>query len=228
VVAHEAVIALRIPRDAIHVVPRGRDRSQLGEATDERRTRVRRHLGIAPDVPLVLNVARQQVQKGLPLLIRAFSLMAERVPRAVLLQAGRTGATTDEASALVARAGLEDRVRMLGRRPDVPDLLAAADLFVSSSLWEGQGGAVLEALAMGLPVVAFDDEAVAESLGGTGVLVPRGDVDGLADAIHQALTDRESSRLLGRRAQRRFDDTFEISRVAEAMAGMYRETAAAR
>jgi glycosyltransferase involved in cell wall biosynthesis len=227
VVARESVIALRIPRDAIYVVPRGRDRSQLAEVTDQRRMCVRRQLGIAEDVPLVLNVARQQVQKGLPLLIRAFSLVAERLPRVVLLQAGRPGATTAEAAALIARFGLEDRVRMLGRRPDVPDLLAAADLFVSSALWEGQGGAVLEAMAMGLPVVAFDDEAVAESLGGTGVLVPRGDVDGLADAMHDALTDREGSRVLGRHARRRFDDTFEISRVAEAMVSMYRETAAA-
>jgi glycosyltransferase involved in cell wall biosynthesis len=224
-VANEAVSALGISRDTVYVVPRGRDRTQIGEPHFTRRARVRANLGIAADVPVLLNVARQQAQKGLPLLINAFAHVAEMAERVVLLQAGRPGETTNEAVALMERLGLNDRVILLGRRPDVPDLLAAADVFVSSSLWEGQGGAVVEAMAMGLPIVAFDDEAVAETVGNAGVLVTRGDIFGMAEAVLELLADTARARAIGRMGRERFEEIYEISRVADLMRTMYREAA---
>ena len=225
--AEEGARALGIDPLRITVVPRGRDRAVLGEPSTERRTTARQDLGLDDKVVLIVNVARQQKPKGIPLLVEAFSLLAERHPTAILLQAGRPGVSSDQVEHLIRRHGLQDRFLTLGRREDVPTLLAAADAFAFSSLWEGQGGAVLEAMAMNLPIATFDVPAVAESVADTALRVPIGDVAALAAAMDRLLVDDELRSRLGRAARARFDANFDICVVATRMAQMYRETAEA-
>jgi glycosyltransferase involved in cell wall biosynthesis len=223
--ADEAVRALRIDRERVFLVPRGRDRAVLGEPGHARRAAVRSRLRIGPDQPVVLNVARHEPQKQIELAIAALAPVVERHPDVVLLQAGRDGTATPRLTHAIARYGLTGQVRLLGRRADVPDLLAAADVFLSSSAYEGLGGAVVEAMAMEVPVVAFAIPPVVESTGGAAVLLPPGDADGLGRALADLLDDAAARTRLARAARQRFESTYTMPIVAARMAELYRTVA---
>lgn len=220
-VAQHGVHRLGVPRSAITVVPRGRDRDVLGAPSRERRTRVRELLDIPEHVPVLLNVGRQERQKGQDLLLEAFVRVLERVPMAVLLIAGRPGANTLLVEQKRKKLGLGASVQVLGARGDVPDLLCAADLFVFSSLWEGLGGSVLEAMALEVPVVAFDVPAVAEVLAGTGRLVATGDVEQLALAVIDDLQDPAQAGRRASAARVRFEEEYSMESVVQGMLAFY-------
>lgn len=219
--AADAVRALGIPRDAIDVIPRGRDRDLLGDPSPERRARVRAELGIGSHDPVVLNVARQDTQKSIHELVEAIASVVERHPGVILLQAGRPGSGSTLISQTVDRLGPRAPVRFLGQRRDVGGLLAAADVFAFSSHWEGQGGAVLEAMAMNVPVVSYAVPPILESTGGAGWSVPVGDVHALAGAIADALGAPEARRSRAATARRRFDESYGMAVVSDRMAEMY-------
>jgi glycosyltransferase involved in cell wall biosynthesis len=227
-VATAARRTLGIPLARTTVIGRGRDPARLGEPGAERRREVRARLGIEEDVEVVLSIGRQYYQKGQELLVRALARISGERPRSVLWIAGREG----NASALlvqeVARCGVGERVRFLGHRDDVPDLLAAADVFAFPSRFEGYPGAVLEAMGLGLPVVASAIGPVLEILEPevTGLVVPSGDEESLAAAIARVLSDRELAERLGVNARRRFMEQHTIDVVAGRMAEMYRSLAA--
>lgn len=155
------------------------------------RARLRRELTGDVDRPLVLTVGRLVSQKGLPDLLAAFGKVLSAHPDAVLVLAG-AGPLRQELETRVAQIGLGPAVRVLGDRQDVPQLLAAADVFASASLWEGLPLALLEAMASGLPVVAT---AVGENerllSGGRGLLVPPGVPDLLGTELVRLLDDRQ-------------------------------------
>ena len=123
------------------------------------------------------------------------------------------------------RLGLADAVELLGQWPDVPGLLQAADLFAFPSVYEGMPGAVIEAMALGVPIVASDIPPVREILGSDeGVLVPAGDPQALADGLLDLLRDRERASRLASAARARFLEKFTLEHSVAAMAGLYRRT----
>lgn len=111
----------------------------------------------------------------------------------------------------VATHGLADRVRFLGARNDVPELLRTIDAYVLSSRTEGLPMALLEAMSSGLPVVATRVGGIPAALGDAGVLVPPEDPEALGAALDRLRTDSEWRRLLGRRARRRAQEEFDAS-----------------
>ncbi|MEV7971553.1 glycosyltransferase family 4 protein [Cellulomonas sp. NPDC089187] len=146
----------------------------------------RAELGLAADTPLAVTVARLAPQKGLDTLVRAASGVT--VPGFVWLLAG-DGPLESEVRAQAESSGAP--VRVLGRREDVPELIAAADVVVSTAVWEGQPLAVQEALGLGAAVVATDAGGTREVTEDAAVLVPVGDDDALATAIRDVLTDHD-------------------------------------
>jgi glycosyltransferase involved in cell wall biosynthesis len=140
---------------------------------------LREQLGAGETRPLVLTPARLDAQKGHRTLFEAIA----QVPDAVFVLAGE-GPEREPLETLAAQLGIGDRVRFLGRREDVPQLLAACDVFALPSLYEGSSLAVLEAMAAGAPVVssaiAGTDELIED--GSSGLLVPPGDSEALAAA----------------------------------------------
>ena len=98
---------------------------------------------------VVLNVGRREHQKGQRYLLEATASLAASYPGLVTLIAGREGHAAGELNQIATRAQLNGHVQFLGHRDDVPELLAAADLFVFPSLYEGLGGALIEAMALG-------------------------------------------------------------------------------
>jgi glycosyltransferase involved in cell wall biosynthesis len=156
--------------------------------------------------------------------------LRERIPRIVLLLAGREGHASDELRPLHEELGLEGSVRFLGHREDVPDLLAAADLFVFPSLYEGMGGAVIEAMALGLPVVASDIPAMREVLepGENALLVTPSDPAALADGVERLLADPVRLKRYAQRSRSRFEERFTSDRVVDRMVALYQAVVAAK
>ena len=221
-VADAMSLRLRIPRQRIDVVPRGRDPHLLGERTEERRHRSRRALGVDEGTPLVLALARQEHQKGLDVLLDAVPALLAVRPGAVVMIGGRPGNQTRLLEGKVAELGLEASVRFLGARRDVGDLLAAADVFVVPSRWEGLGSVLLEAMALEAPIVASDLPPVREVLAGHARLVPPARPDVLAAAVVEVLADGASAAVRAAAARRRFLEHFTTARVAQQMAAFYR------
>lgn len=222
-VADEMTKRLRIPRELVDVVPRGRDAARLGRRSCARRSSARSTLGVDDHAPVVLAAARQEFQKGLDLLLEALPLVLEVLPDARLLVAGREGNQTDELRGAVGRLGLVDAVRFLGARSDVSELMCAADVFAFPSRWEGLGSVLIEAMALEAPIVASDLPPVREVVGGEAGarLVPPGHPESLARAIAAAITKPAETAMRVAFAHQRFQERYTIERVADAMMAFY-------
>lgn len=119
------------------------------------------------------------------------------------------------------------RVRFLGRREDVPELLAVADILVVPSRWEGFGLAAAEGLAAGVAVVASDVDGLREVVGDAGLLVPPGDVAALNRALHRLAEDPTLRGALGQRGQERVAARFDIQDTVDRYQRLYQELALA-
>jgi glycosyltransferase involved in cell wall biosynthesis len=174
-------------------IPLDRFRRDRGQQQD-----VRRRLGLGHETPVLVCVSRLVPGKGQAHVLEVAARLRASWPDLVLLLVG-DGPERSGLEAVAARAGIAGNVRFLGDRDDVPDLLAAADVFVFASENEGFGLALLEAMASGLPVVAFHcdafDEFVAPGVSGT--LVAQGDVAALAGAVDALLGCPELLRRMG-------------------------------
>ncbi len=213
---------LHVPRRRIDVIARGRDPEELGRRSAPRRAAAREGLGIATDSPVVVAIGRHEYQKGFDVLIDAFAEVQAVYTDARLVIAGRTGAVTPDLTARVDRLGVRDSVDFLGFRADVAELLCAADVFVSASRWEGSPGAVIEAMALEVPIVATGIPATLEVFGPAtcAEVVAPDDAHALGEAIRSALRDRGAG---GRTAaaRQRFVERFTIDRVARQMVDFY-------
>lgn len=224
-VAAEATGVLHVPDERVVVIPRGRDVATLGGWSPERRLATRRRLGIDEDTPVVLNVGRQDHPKAQADLIRAFPAVARDVPDTVLLIAGREGDASDEIRRALDEVDAGDAIRLLGHRDDVADLYVTADVLAFPSLYEGAAGSIVEAMALRCPVVGSDAAAVAEVLrdGELGVVVRRGDVEALANAITGLLLNPERRAALADAGEAEFDRRYRIEAVADATLDLYRD-----
>ena len=218
-----------IPEERLCVIPNGVDLERFGEGLEARRQAVRRSLGLEREEKAILVVAGLREQKDHMTLLRAMRAVVQVQERARLLVAG-TGPTESRMREYMDQVGLARYVRLLGRRDDVPDLLAAADLFVLPSLFEGLPICLLEAMAAGLPVVATDipgnDEVVVD--GETGCLVPRGDADRMAAAIARVIGPGEFGRTFGAAGRERVKAMFDLDRMIRTYEESYRKVWATR
>jgi glycosyltransferase involved in cell wall biosynthesis len=222
---------LRIARDRVDVIPRGRDPERLGTRDPVRRATARAALGVPEGTPLVLAAARHEHQKGLDVLVEAFPAVLASMPTARLVIAGRDGHQSPRLRAAAGRLESQGAIRFLGARSDVPDLLCAADVFVAPSRWEGLGSVLLEAMALRAPIVASDLPPIREVVrdGETARLSPPGAPAALSAAIVATLTDQERAAGQAAAAYERFLAHFTIERVADQMAAFYgRALASAR
>lgn len=150
-------------------------------------------LGLDPLDDLVVTVARLAPQKGLTMLVDAALVAARRRPRLRWLVAG-DGPLGAELAARAAQVGAP--VELLGRREDVAELMAAADVVASTAVWEGQPLGVQEALGLGAAVVATDAGGTREVTGDAAVLVPVGDAEAFGAAVGDLLDDADRRAVL--------------------------------
>jgi glycosyltransferase involved in cell wall biosynthesis len=159
-------------------------------------------------------------------LIRAFAKIAGRFPDVDLLLAGE-GPLKHDLESLAATLKVTDRVRFLGVRRDVPALLKATTVFALTSVSEGASLTVLEAMAAARPIVLTDVGGNPELVrqGVDGVLAPRGDVDGIAQAFASLLSDSALAGRLGESASQRVRREFLLDRTIERYYELYRALA---
>jgi glycosyltransferase involved in cell wall biosynthesis len=163
---------------------------------------VRGELGIPEGAVLVLFIARFTAHKQPLTLIRAFRAALSSIPGMHLLMVG-DGDQRAEGLQLVKELGLEEAVSFQAFRQDVPDILAAADIFVLPSLWEGLPIGLLEAMAMGKAVIATEVDGTKEVVqpGENGLLVEPGNISALAAALVKLGGDPELRNVLRQKAQ---------------------------
>ena len=227
--AEHGVRSLGIRAADVSVIHRGRDGGRLGRPGADRRALARERFALGTDERVVACVGRQEFQKGHVHLLEAIASLSPGARPTVLL-AGRGG----NASQLLRRRrdelGVGDRVRLLGHRDDIAEILASADLFALPSLFEGLPGAVIEALGLGLPIVASDIPAIRETVepGSNGVLVPPGDARTLGTAIDELLDDPQRMSSFGARSRAIFEERFTLEGSARVMIDLYRRLDARR
>lgn len=182
----------------------------------------RSRVGFGDGHVLFVCVARFSTQKNHSLLLQAFLRGPASDPNAHLLLVG-DGALREQLEAQAENLGLAHRVHFLGLRSDIPELLAAADVFVLSSDWEGNPLAVMEAMAAGLPVVSTAVGGIPDLLanGREGFLVPRGDVEAFSGAMTFLLRDPETRKSMGMTAARRARESFDVSGMVQAYEHLY-------
>jgi glycosyltransferase involved in cell wall biosynthesis len=155
-----------------------------------------------PAANVVLAAGRLTRQKGFDLLIQAYEPLAAEHPDWTLRIFG-SGARRDELRGMIAEQGLGDRIELRGRTTDLAGKMAGAAVYALPSRHEGLPMVVIEAMGMGLPVVAFDcPTGPAEMIthGRDGLLVPAGDVAGFAAALRELIEDGDLRRRMGERA----------------------------
>ncbi len=191
------------------------------------RAAIRERLGMAEADVLALAVGRLVPQKGYPDLIAAMDLVRQKAPAVRLVIAG-DGELRGALETQVAHLGLGRHVRLLGTRRDVAELMAAADVFVNSSHWEGLPVAILEAMAAGLPVVATAVGDAARMIDeSTGIIVPAADPAGLAAALCRLAEDRDRRTDLGRHAREYVAAHHDPKAWVEQLRSVYRQVARA-
>ena len=204
------------------VVPNGVDVSVFETASADDRAEARHRLGLG-ERPLVVCIGRLSRQKGQDVLLDAWPSVVERVPAAELVLVGNG---PDEAS-LATRAA--NGVRFVGRRDDVADWLAAADVVTLPSRWEGLSFVMLEAMARARSVVATDVAGAREALDGSaGAVVPIEAPAPLAHALVERLLDPGKATAEGREGRRRIETSYDVRRTTALMAAVYAEVLAAR
>jgi glycosyltransferase involved in cell wall biosynthesis len=201
------------PPEKVRAIPNGIDLDRVRISSSEAPARLR-HEYAADGRALLICAGRLHPEKGYEQLFAAMPEVARRCHRRVRLLIAGTGALEPEYKARVEAAGCADVITFLGFRRDLPDLIAAADLFVLPSMAEAFGLALAEALYLGTPVVSTTVGGIPEIVtdGVDGILIPPGDVDALTQAVCGLLDDsarRLAMRNRGRDSMARrfrFDD----------------------
>jgi starch synthase (maltosyl-transferring) len=197
--------------ERLTVIPNGVDLAPF----DQVEPLPRAALGVPAVADLALAIGRLDVQKGVADLLDAAEWVIARRPDWHLVLAGDGPARPGLLARIAARPGLAERVHWLGRRDDVPALLATADVLVLASHWEGMPNVVLEAMAARRPVVATAVEGSEDLVtpGQTGWLVPPRDPAALGQALLEAALDPESRRRYGAAGRARVEAEFSLERM---------------
>jgi glycosyltransferase involved in cell wall biosynthesis len=211
----ERLLEAGVPPDRAPLVPSGIDPSGYPSSSDRARWRAAK--GLAADEVLFVQAAALVPHKGQDVLLRAAARVCREIPAARFLLLGE-GPLRRELERTVADLGLAGRVLLPGHRDDVLEYVAAADVFVFSSVEEGLGTSLLDAMAVGVPTVAARAGGVPDLYGSPAApeLVPPGDDAALAAALLALLRDPEEA---ARRVARGRERVKEFT--ASAMAGKY-------
>jgi glycosyltransferase involved in cell wall biosynthesis len=198
-----------------HGVPLGDFRVSAAESVEWRRREQ-----IPEDAFVVSTVARLSREKRLDVLLDAFARL--RDPAAILAVAGH-GEQRAMLEGLALQLGIASQVRFLGVRRDVPSVLAASDVFVLSSEWEGNPLSVMEAMAAQKPVIATAVGGVPELVraGLTGILVPPGDAAALTRSLARLRDDADLRRNMGTAGRAIATSSHGVEAMAAAYAGLY-------
>jgi glycosyltransferase involved in cell wall biosynthesis/O-antigen ligase len=215
-----------IDPDCISVIPNAVDAKayQYPLSVQEEKT-LRAELNIPETAKIVGTVARLVAQKAPDVWVRAAAEIIQRRPDTYFIWID-VGPLKAETEALIKQLGLEKHFRMLGRRLDIPRLLALMDVFMLSSLFEGLPMALLEAMAAGKACVVTSVSGIPELVldGQTGLLVPPNDPKALAAAVEKVLSSDELQKKLGGNARALIEQKYHAQGMGQLYQTLYLRT----
>jgi glycosyltransferase involved in cell wall biosynthesis len=198
----------------------------------ETKSDIRRRLDLDERKHVIFASGNFRYAKGFDLLLESMVVLLDRCRQEdstlktlpILLITGE-GGLQDSIVNLSKRLGIQDNVRFLGFRKDMPEILKAADLFVLPSRWEGCPMVVLESMALGLPVLATDVGGVPELVAHqqTGFLVSPGSSSALANGLYKLISDSEWAACLAEQGQQRLAQLFSTNKSVLEMTTQYRQ-----
>lgn len=189
---------------------------------------VRHELGIAADAPVAVTVCQLRAEKALDVLVDAAALLASEFPGLKVLVAG-DGPEEGTLRQQIREKRLEETVLLLGTRRDVPDVVAAADVAVCCSDFEGTPLSVMEYMGCGRPVVATDVGGLPEMIehGVHGLLFEKRSAPELAAALARLFRDPAERKAMGEEARRRQRERFDLDAATRWVENLYEELYAA-
>lgn len=214
----------KMPKSRIRVIYNGVRYQPRGMLSEKNTSREK--LGIGVDRKVVLSIGRMDPIKDFQTLIRAFVDVVRNASGATLLIAGEGDDNyLEELRRNALQLGIGDRVKFLGSRRDVTDLLAACDVFALTSISEAASMTILEAMSAGRPVVATQTGGNAELVahGETGYLVPVGDHAEVSEALSQIMTYPDVAKRMGDAGRVRFETLFTLEANYDAYHELYEE-----
>lgn len=209
------------PRKMV-VIPNGVDLRRF-DLDAGARSSVRAELGLPPETRLVGLIARYDPQKNHLGFVEAAARIHRVLPEAHFLLAGDgVDRANDELAAAIEQAGMSDRFHLLGRRDDIPRLLAALDVLASASLGEAFPVVLIEAMACGVPCVVTDAGDSADIVGDSGRIVACDDMAGLAGHVVDLLNQPGDGRYAtGQKARERVREHYAIGRIVDCYQEFY-------
>ncbi len=210
-----------ISSNKIEVIPNGRDMSVFKKATPAEDIR---QLRTNADTKIVGTVGRLVKQKGHQDLLTAWEGVSSKYSNAELVIVG-DGPEHETIEDRAAELGISSSVHLLGTRDDVPEILTALDIFVFPSHFEGLPGALIEAMASGLPIVATNVDGNAELIDHdtSGLLVPIKEPTQLADGLMTLLLDTDRCEKYGNVARKRAISNYSNEKVVTKFEQLYRQ-----
>jgi glycosyltransferase involved in cell wall biosynthesis len=219
----DEMVASGVPSNLITVIHNAIDTEVW--APCQASTTLRDTLGLSRAFPVVGYVGRITREKDLGTWLRTAGLVMQTYPEAqfVLVGDGRNGELLGQLQQLAAELGIAERVHFLGYREHLLPVYATFDLFVLSSRREGICNSLLEAMAMGLPVVTTDAGGTKELVldGQTGYVLPKGDVHGLARAIVTLASDETLRQRMGQAGRKRVEGEFSFTLRLQRVEALY-------
>lgn len=184
----------------------------------------RKSLGSKERDFVIITIAELTREKNLIDLIEAFSMITHDFANTKLLIVG-DGALFDKISSLITERNLQDRIILLGRRNDIPELLSISNVFVLTSIREGLPRSAMEAMAMEKPVVAYNIRGVRDLIedGINGFLVPFGDVKALSEKIIYLMKHPEITEEMGKKGREKVEREFSLDVILLQMEALYKE-----
>lgn len=169
--------------DDVELIRSGIDIGEFKDVAIDK-AKKKKELGIEADLPIVGMIACFKPQKAPLDFIKAAHIVHQKMPDVRFIVAG-DGELRPAIEDLINRFGMKDKIRLLGFRRDIPEILKCLDVFVLTSLWEGLPRVILQAMAAGIPVVATAVDGSSEVVknGINGFLVKPGDLEGIAEKI---------------------------------------------
>ncbi len=212
-----------IPRDRMRVIYNGINVDDY--LSTEYREKLRMEFGVGPEIILLGVVANLNAYKGHADLIDAIRICSEALPHLSCIFVGRDDGIGKELQRRINVAHLQNRIRLVGPRTDVPAVMSALDCLVSASHEEGFSNVILEAMASALPVIATrvggNPEAVEDKV--TGLLVEPRNIEQMAQALRQLANDPKAAGKMGERGRDRVRALFSHDAYINGMLGFYDE-----
>jgi glycosyltransferase involved in cell wall biosynthesis len=213
----------KVHASKVSLIPYGQDFRRFQSATDNDVAKVKRELGMDRSLNLVC-VSRLHPEKGHVYLFEALALLARESLEFSCYLVGE-GPERNCLEKTAAKLGVGNSIRFLGWRDDALTIMAAADVVVHPSLHEALPSALIEALALGKPIVASDVAGVRDIIDGYGEIVPPANPRALAESLRMTLADLETAQRRAIRGRLHMFDYMAAARVSEAHLQCYRSVA---